>query len=371
MAMKICFVADAASIHTQRWVNYFAERGDEIHLISSRGGEGYDNNVRFYPLPGARSSSLSNYLVVLHQLVQARRLVRMIQPDIVHAHYIAINGYLGVGSGFHPLVLTPWGSDILIHPRKNPLWRTFTRYALSKADLITCDADHILEAATRLGACPGKIHLVYFGTDVQRFSPRRRDEELREQLTLGGSPTVISVRSLDPIYDVESLITAIPLILSEVPATKFLIAGRGSEEARLRNLARLLGVLESVRFVGWIPNGELPRYFAAADVYVSTSLSDAGLSASTAEAMACGLPVVVTDFGDNGKWVQDGVNGFVIPLRNPGFLASKIVCLLRNEDYRRKLGKAGRTVIEERNNYYKEMERMSKIYVELIRECGK
>ena len=107
------------------------------------------------------------------------------------------------------------------------------------------------------------------------------------------------------------------------------------------------------------------------DVYVSTSLSDAGIAASTAEAMACGLPVIVTDVADNKKWIDNGVNGFVVPVKDPKSLAEKIIYLLQNEDIRKKFGKINRKIIEERNNYYKEMEKMEDIYKELVQRNEK
>ena len=82
--------------------------------------------------------------------------------------------------------------------------------------------------------------------------------------------------------------------------------------------------------------------------------------------MACGLPVVITDFGDNSKWVEDGVNGFVVPLKDPKALAEKIIYLLKNEDERMKFGGRNRKIVEERSNYYTEMKKMEKIYEELI-----
>jgi glycosyltransferase involved in cell wall biosynthesis len=131
-----------------------------------------------------------------------------------------------------------------------------------------------------------------------------------------------------------------------------------------------LGISDSVKFVGFIPNEKLPEYLASADVYVSTSLSDAGLAASTAEAMACGLPVIVTDFGDNRRWVKNGVNGFIVPLRDPKTLADKIVYLLKNENIRKEFGIRNRIIIEKKNNYYKEMERMEHIYEVLAGRRG-
>jgi glycosyltransferase involved in cell wall biosynthesis len=125
---------------------------------------------------------------------------------------------------------------------------------------------------------------------------------------------------------------------------------------------------ESVKFIGFVRNDRLPDYLNSVDVYVSTSLSDAGIAASTAEAMACGLPVIVTDVADNRMWVEDGANGFVIPTKNPKLLAERIIHLLKNEDIRRRFGNINRKIIEQRNNYYVEMQKMEGIYKKLVKE---
>jgi len=217
-----------------------------------------------------------------------------------------------------------------------------------------------------LGTEPSKIKLVYFGTDTNKFKPAQKNKRLQEKMGIVDSPTVISLRSLEPIYDIESLIQSIPLILKEIPETKFIIAGVGSQEVKLKEQAESLGIYQSVKFTGQILNDKLPEYLNSVDLYVSTSLSDAGLSAATAEAMACGLAVVITEFGDNRKWVKDGENGFIVPLKEPKTLAEKIIYLLKNEDVRIEFGRRNREIILERNDYYKEMDKMEKIYKEML-----
>jgi len=297
---------------------------------------------------------------------RVRHIIRRIKPDILHAHYLVNYGFRAACSGFHPLVLTAWGSDVLITPKKSKISRWEVNFTLKRADMVTCDGEHIIGDLVKLGAEREKIKLIYFGTDTRKFSPRPRSEKLRKELAIFDSPAIISLRSLRPIYDVESLIKAVPLVLNEIPSTTFIIAGDGEQREYLENLATSLGASENVRFIGFIKNDELPQYLALADIYVSTSLSDAGLAASTAEAMACGLPVVITDYGNNREWVEDGINGFAVPLRNPEALASKIIYLLQHEDKKREFGQANRRVIEERNNREKEMRKMEKFYEELL-----
>lgn len=301
-------------------------------------------------------------------VLEVAKLVAKIRPDVVHAHYLShfgiVAGLYGRIFRFRPIVLTAWGSDVWIDAKGSR--KKLIGHALRIADCITCDGDDIREGIIRLGADPGKVKIIYFGTDTKKFKPMERDPVLGAKFSIDGSFVVISLRNLEPIYDVETLIRSIPLVLEKVQRVKFLIAGRGSQRETLERLAESLGVRGNVEFLGFISSEDLPRYLSLADVYVSTSLSDGGLAASTAEAMACGLPVIVTDFGDNRKWVTDGGNGFVIPTKSPELLARRIVDLLKNDEARKKFGAINRKIIQDRNDYHKEMQKMEGIYEELI-----
>jgi len=372
--VKICYIAPAESAHTVRWVKYFADKGHEVHLISfTPFGVGKIDNVNLHVLKVfLREIRLISYPTSLvSSVIQIRWLLRKINPDILHTHYILNYGFLGSLSNFHPLVVTAWGSDVLISPKKSRLLKQFVEFSIKRADLITCDGENLKARLAELGADLPKIHLIYFGIDIHKFCPGQKDEKLIKKLAILDSPVIVSLRSLEPIYDIDSLVNAVPLVLKEVPKAIFLIAGAGSQEAKLRELAKSLGVDNNLRFVGFIPNDELPRYLRLADVYVSTSLSDAGIAVSTAEAMCSGLPVVITDFGDNGKWVEDGVDGFLVPLRNPEALASRILDLLSNKERRIRFGQAGRQIIDDRMNLEIEMQKMEMLYEQLIRRFQK
>jgi len=370
--VRICYLADASSVHTHRWVRYFAERGHEVHVISFENARIEGTIVHVLKLPVLVKNA--TFPLKMASIPRIKSLIKRIKPDILHGHFVTNYGFFGALCSFNPFVITAWGSDVLIVPEarlismvKEPI----AKYALRKADLITCDAEHMKNAMRILGVAPEKVTLIYFGVDTRKFSPGEKSEELRAKLGIYDSPTVISLRNLEPLYDVESLIRSLPLVLKEVPESQFVIAGKGSEEKRLKELVKSLGVSENVKYVGFIQNDELPQYLSTVDVYVSTSLSDAGIAASTAEAMACGLPVIVTDVADNKNWVDNGVNGFAVPVKDPKSLAEKIIYLFRNEGLRKKFGKINRRIIKEKNDYYKEMEKMEDIYEALIRRHEK
>jgi len=369
--MKICYMADAANIHTQRWINYFADAGHEIHLISLEiPGESNVRNIKLHLIrrlqPHIRVISFP--INLLFDVIQIKRLIKEINPDIIHAHYVTNYGMLGAFTGFHPLVVSAWGSDILVTSKKSKILKILVKFALNKANLITCSGEHLREAITCIGVNPQKMELIFHGVDTKKFKIIEKDKDLAKNLSILNSPTIISTRNFEPIYDIGMLIKSIPLIIKKIPNTKFIIAGKGKQEKYLKDLARSLGVLDTIRFVGWIKHDELAKYLSLSDIYVSTSLSDAGVAISTKEAMACGLPPIVTDIGDNRKWIKDGENGFIFPVNDSESLAEKIIYLLENRNVRKNFGKINRKMIEERIDYYKWMAKMEQLYKKLVRE---
>lgn len=371
-AMRICYLADASSVHTRKWTGHFVEKRHDVHVISFEDAKIEGVTVHVLKLPVLIRNA--TFPLKVASIYRIKTLIKKMEPDILHAHYVTNYGLFGALCNFNPFVITAWGSDILIVPESrliSAIKRYIATYTLKKADSVTCDAEHMKETMKRLGVPEEKIKLIYFGIDTRRFSPGQKSEKLKVRLGVYNSPTIITLRNLRPVYDVESLVKSVPLVLKEIPESKFIIAGKGPEEERLKELAKSLGVSDSVKFIGFIPNDELPEYLNSMDVYVSTSLSDAGIAASTAEAMSCGLPVIVTDVADNKEWVEDGITGFVVPTKDPKLLAEKIIYLLQNENVRKKFGKISRKIIEERNNYHKEMGKMGKIYKELVRRRKK
>lgn len=359
------------SVHLIRWANYFAEREWKVDIITWYRTP--ENVLKLHPSIKIHAIHFPPHQFFRYgALLETIFLVKKIQPTIIHAHYVSVFGILAAMYGklfnFKPIIQTVWGSDILedMDTPRRPL----IKYALLKADLITTDAEFMKDIVCKLGVNSDKIKIILFGTDVKKFSPQQRNEKLRIELGLENSLGIISLRSFQQIYDIESLIRAVPLVVHEIPHAKFLICGSGPLEKDLKELSKSLNLSDKIQFLGSIPNDLIPEYLASLDLYVSTSLSDAGLAASTAEAMASGLPVVITDFGANSQWVQDGNSGFLVPLKNPDKLAESIVKALNNKELLTIFGERNRKIIEDRNNYYVEMEKMEKLYFELQKMRG-
>lgn len=364
--LKMLILAAGNSPHSKRWVEYFADRGHAVYWVSMVPfTERLNGKVEMYCL-GRDSASLVKSVNIILGMKKVKRLAESIRPDLVHVHYAGIYGLLGLATRVRPMIVTAWGSDVLIAGR-SLIKRPFVLRTLRSADLVTCDAEHMRVAIKEMGIEHSKVRIIYFGTDTTKFKPHTKSEALQRQFGLHNRPTVISMRNLEPIYDVASLVRAVPHVLRHVPNVVFVIGSTGSEVHSLKTLAHTLGVTENIKFVGTIPNLALSEYFNTADVYVSTSLSDAGLSASAAEAMACGCPVVMTDSGENRFWVKQGEGGFVVPVKDPIALSTRIIYLLQNPSEARKFGSFNRRVILERNNYHVEMAKMEELYLEVVR----
>jgi len=366
--MKLAFLAGANSIHSVRWIKYFADlpaqtgRGHEIIWISLAPpideAQGLIKKVNFYELKPSPLSDINGPFAIRYlpfAVGQLKKILKSNAPDLIHVHSAGTYGLVGTLANFHPLVLTPWGTDILL---TSALKKPLVKFIVKNADAFTCDGENTFKKLAELGADKNKIHLIRFGTDVEKFKPATHYKLQTKNYK------IISLRSLEPVYDIETLIKAAAIVAGENQNIEFLIAGGGGERKRLEQMANGLGLIERgrVKFIGQIRNDLLPGYLQSADIYVSTALSDSGLSASTAEAMATGLPTIVTNTGDNKDWVD---NEFVIPVKSPEALAEKITSFIKNEKIRKIQGGRNRQIIEEKNNYYVEMTKIEKIYEQL------
>ena len=369
-SLKLCFIAAGNTPHSSRWINFFYNHGHEVHWVSlSPFTEMIGDGIKTYEFD-PKGFKINKFFRLPYAISKIRGLVKRINPDLMHIHSVGTYGLLGSVAGFHPVFVTAWGSDVLFAGRSF-LKGLFVKHTLYNSELITCDAEHMKQAMIDMGVCEEKIMTIYFGTDTEKFFPREKSNALRRSLGINGKPMVISIRNLEALYDVETLLRAAPLVLEHVPDAIFVVGGDGRQRHFLEGLAGSLGIGKSVVFTGPIPNDKLPEYFSSADVYVSTSLSDAGLAASTAEAMACGIPVVVTDSGENNLWVEEGKGGFLVPVKHPYAMAERITYLLQNSFEANRFGLYNRTVIEKRDNYYVEMAKMENIYRKIAEEHGK
>jgi D-inositol-3-phosphate glycosyltransferase len=195
---------------------------------------------------------------------------------------------------------------------------------ISSVDQIAVATPHERDQIARIyGVSRARMTIVPCGVDLRHFHPQNR-QQARAALGLNGKPTLLFVGRPDPLKGGDLLIQAAGLL--QQPADVVMIGGNLEDDPeleRLREAARAQGLADAVRFVGAVPQEELPRYYSAADLMVVPSYYESfGLVA--VEALACGTPVIATKVGGLQYIVQDGENGFLVPWRCAGFFAEKI-----------------------------------------------
>ncbi|MCK4821171.1 glycosyltransferase family 4 protein [bacterium] len=356
--MRICYLANVQSIHTQRWARHFQGQGYQVSVISFE--PGVIGGVKVVQIPHITSWRRLNILLHLGSI---RRLVRDIAPDILHAHYVTSYGLAGSLAGIRPLVVTAWGTDVLITPEESWVYRQIVRFALSRADLITSMAQHMTDHLVKRGyASSDKIVTLPFGIDTEVFNPDRRTRLHGDKPDL-----VVSTRHLDSGMDVDTFVRAIPKVLNSCSNLRFIIVSDGPLQEQLKHLTISLGIADNVEFRGHISHQEMPALLGQADVFVTTSPSD-GNNISLNEAMACGAFPVATDIPANRAWIEHRRNGLMFPCRGASQLADAIIEALHRPEWRQAVMSQNWEIVRTKASWSKSMHEMDHHYARLLQK---
>ena len=306
--MRILILGDARSPHTWRWVEHFRDRGDEVHVASFRERETPGTQLHLLRTFGLGKAG---YLL---NVVKLGRLYRALQPDIVHAHHVTSYGLLAAVAGLQPLIVTTWGSDILVTPRESRVLRWATSWALRAATKVTTVAEHMVPAVTALGVPRERVSSITFGVDRGLFNTNGRATPTVQPFT------IVSTRMFAPIYDVPTLIRALARLRDRGLEFRALLVGDGPLREQIKTFLTKLDIADRVTLLGFVEPAHLPETLRQSDVFVSASLSD-GNNVSLTESMACGCFPVASDIPANRSWIESGRNGMLFPVGNDLALA--------------------------------------------------
>jgi L-malate glycosyltransferase len=212
--------------------------------------------------------------------------------------------------------------------------RSFARVAktLPLASVVAVPSSFLAEVFARYGV---STEIVPNIVDLEKFRP-----EPRSGSTNGAGPRVLVARHLEAIYDVETGLRAFQLLKERFPSAELDVAGTGPEAGRLARLASELGVDASVRFLGRVPNDEMPALYRCADIALNTSLVD-NMPISILEALASGVPVVSTRVGGVPALVEDGKEAALVAPRDPVEMAGALARIWSDPKRRESLRLAG------------------------------
>ena len=356
--MKICYLGDAPSPHMRKFVDYFAKAGNEIYVISLRKAE--YQNATVYLIPRRTPFEDLDYLLSFFWL---RRIIKTINPDILHAHFLTSFGLLGALAGYHPFIVTAWGSDLLITPKISFIHRGLLKFTIKKADLIFADVSFMQEELLRYGASEEKILICPLGVNMDIFDCK--DREFKEK----GEYSLLSMRALIRNSNIEVIIKSIKILKDKGINVVLNITNCGAEEESMKRMTNGLRLNDRVSFLGFIELEETYKYFKSSDIYLSITTSD-GTSVTLLEAMASGLFPIVSDIPANREWIKDGENGFLVSWNDPVTLANKITIAIRENEFRQKATEINRVLIREKGELRRTMESVWDQY-KLLAGCNK
>ena len=380
--MHLCFMGNFESIHLKRWIEHFIERGHQVSLLSYSGESVQMEGLKVHSLledtsgdtqrlPSQASPSRTRewahrYLPFgFHTARMAlkwlrhgiQRKLEEIQPDILHGHFLVEHAFFAAITGFSPLAVSAWGSDLLLHPKRSLINRCLMRYAVSKSALLHVAAPFMVTELKEMGLSHDNIVTANLGVSEALL-------EVQTQST-AGRPVLVSARKMGPVYNPATIIRAMKLVSQDHPQVLLKLVGKGPLSKDLQLLVNQLNLQANVQFLGFLPAKEVVQILSAADLYLSTSLSDSA-SIALLEAMAVGLLPIVSDIAGNREWIEDGVNGFLVDPHDSDALAEAITLALKRVDWRREVCQQNKEIVKQRALRKNQMDIVEQAYRELL-----
>jgi glycosyltransferase involved in cell wall biosynthesis len=285
--------------------------------------------------------------------------------DILHIHtgaffYGSVAGYLARTKG---VIYTEHGRHY-----KEP-WQLYILDQISARcinQIVTVsDAleDHLIN---KIRLPSKKIQTIINGVNTETFVPRQKPDYLLKEFSFDRECKIIgTVGRLAVIKDQKTLIKAFRLVKDQHNNSKLLIVGEGECERELEKLVDDLKLKNDVVFTG--NRSDVPSMLNFFDVFVLPSLME-GTSISLLEAMASGVPCVVTNVGGNVRLISNGISGFTVPPGNVLIVANKILELFQNISMARLFSIESRRIAKDNYSFDRNIERYRELYNELYHQ---
>lgn len=216
-----------------------------------------------------------------------------------------------------------------------------------------------------------QIKVVPLGADAEHFRPGVDTREVRARYRLNGGPWVVTVARLEDYKGVDTALKTIARLHAKGTEVNYLVVGAGKKGRAYKRLAAELGIDDQVRFVGNVPDAELPALYNAAVAYLGLSRKAAGgrvegFGIALAEASACGLPVIAGLSGGVAEAVKDGETGLIVDPEEPEAVAAALSRLLDDQLLARRLGQAGRKSVETHYNWDRVIRDLREIEAQVV-----
>jgi glycosyltransferase involved in cell wall biosynthesis len=364
--MKIIYFSKNYTPHDYRFLSSLSKTEHEIFFLQL---EATSRQTEDRPIPENVQQILwvggkreFRWRDVPRLTLDLRRLTQKIKPDLIHAGPIQDCAFLAALSGFRPILAMSWGYDLVTEADKNAWMRWVTRYTLKRSAFFTSDANVSRDKAIKFGMNPERTVIFPWGVDIEHFTPKTFKRSNVQTFTLFCS------RTWESIYGVDVLAKAFVKVAAQHPDVNLILLGGGSQGPHLRQIFMNGGILDRVHFGGQVSQRDLPRWYHMADIYISPSHVD-GSSVTLMEALASGLPCLVSDIPGNKEWIEDGVNGWLFRDEDVNDLAEKILDAIKNRRKSfKKIGEAARKTAEQKADWKKNFGKLLAAYDQVMKQ---
>lgn len=395
--MRLLYICDGRSPIAMNWIAYFIDQGDEVHLVST-----FDfvsslefASVNIVPVafsqlksrPTSRekgdksnrllwNSAQVNLRTAVRRIVapltvnsaskRLAELISIIQPDLVHAMRIPFEGILAAEAlgkdNQPPLIISVWGNDFTLHAETTNWMRNSTKQVLSRTNGLHTDCQRDQNLAFEWGYAKDFPSLVVPGNggiDTSIFYPIHDKTTERPM-------KVINPRGIRAYIRTDTFFKAIPLIIEQLPAVKFVCPGMaGQTEAK--KWVDKLNLSAVVELCPNIPRHEMAVLFRDVDITVSPSTHD-GTPNTLLEGMACGCFPVAGDLESIREWIKPGINGSLIDPGDHFELAQAVIDALTNQELREKAARQNIALINDKAEFKTSMSKADKFYRTVLGE---
>ncbi len=349
--MRILYFTQDYTPHDYRFLSSLAKTGHEIYYLrlERRNAQSEDRPLpsQVHQIQWRGGKKPFQWRDAPFLLIDLRRVLHWIQPDILHAGPVQSVAFLAALSGFQPLVTMSWGSDMLVDADR---MQKRTHFTLKRTSIFLGDCLAVRNKAKEYGFPVERTVLFPWGVNLEQFSPSSNPGRRAEMSWGEDTFVLLSVRSWETLYGVDVLVRGFARAAEIAPQLRLFLLADGSQSGKLRQILAQHDLLDRVSFPGRVGQADLPSFYQASDLYISASHSD-GSSVSLMEALACGLPALVSDIPGNREWITPGGEGWLFPDGDDCALADCILEALRQRERLDVMGKTARALAEQRADW--------------------
>lgn len=300
--------------------------------------------------------------------------------ELFHAHHTIPTGLVAIMVSkiirvpvvitAHLMDITTHGTDVgplenIVDFESNSIFKRLIMYSMNSSKKIIAVSQDLANRIVQMGINKD-ITVLRNAVDINRFKPSKNMEFRHNNKIYDNDILILFIGHLETFKGIFELLYSFHRIKLDHKNIKLMVVGEGHEEEKVRNIVSKYKLDNFVIFAGKVSPETIQNYYQMADIFTLPSYTE-GLPLVVIEAMACGLPVVVSTVGGIPELVKDDVNGFLVPPKDKASLTKKLKKLVDDIDLREKFGRKALETVDDEFNIDKKVDKLIEIYQGMVK----